>query len=49
MTPGSLLLETLREADAAQTSNLGQALAPAIAKGFQELWSKASEMLRALL
>ena len=32
-----LLLETLKEADAAQASNLGQALAPAIAKGFQEL------------
>src|SRR5262249_15933630 len=32
-----LLLETLKDADAAQASNLGQALAPAIAKGFQEL------------
>jgi uncharacterized protein YhaN len=32
-----LLLETLKEADAAQASNLGQALAPAIAKGFQGL------------
>jgi uncharacterized protein YhaN len=32
-----LLLETLREADAAQASNLGQALGQAIAKGFQEL------------
>jgi DNA repair exonuclease SbcCD ATPase subunit len=32
-----LLLETLKEADAAQASNLGQALAPAIAKEFQEL------------
>jgi uncharacterized protein YhaN len=32
-----LLRETLNEADAAQASNLGQALAPAIAKGFQEL------------
>ena len=32
-----LLLETMKEADAAQASNLGQALAPAIAKGFQEL------------
>jgi DNA repair exonuclease SbcCD ATPase subunit len=32
-----LLLETLKEADATQASNLGQALAPAIAMGFQEL------------
>lgn len=32
-----LLLDTLKEADAAQASNLGQALAPAIAKGFKEL------------
>jgi DNA repair exonuclease SbcCD ATPase subunit len=32
-----LLLETLKEADSAQASNLGQALAPAIAKGFQDL------------
>jgi energy-coupling factor transporter ATP-binding protein EcfA2 len=32
-----LLLDQMKEADAAQASNLGQALAPAIARGFQTL------------
>jgi DNA repair exonuclease SbcCD ATPase subunit len=32
-----LLLDQMKEADAAQASNLGQALAPAIASGFQTL------------
>jgi hypothetical protein len=35
-----LLLEQMKEADAAQASNLGQTLSPAIARGFEELTRK---------
>ena len=39
-----LLLEKMKEADAAQASNLGQALAPTIARKFQDLTQKGYEM-----
>ena len=41
-----LLLEQMKEADAAQASNLGQMLAPAIAGRFEELTQKRYENVR---
>jgi energy-coupling factor transporter ATP-binding protein EcfA2 len=41
-----LLLEQMKEADAAQASNLGQALGPAIADRFQELTQRRYEAVR---
>jgi nucleoid DNA-binding protein len=41
-----LLLEQMKEADAAQASNLGQALVPAIAGRFQELTQRRYETLQ---
>jgi len=41
-----LLLEQMKEADAAQASNLGQALVPAIAERFQELTQRRYETLK---
>jgi DNA repair exonuclease SbcCD ATPase subunit len=41
-----LLLDQMKEADAAQASNLGQTLAPAIANGFQALTNRRYETLR---
>lgn len=41
-----LLLEQMKEADAAQASNLGQALTPAIAERFQTLTQKRYDTLR---
>lgn len=41
-----LLLEQMKEADAAQASNLGQSLAPAVASRFQELTRKRYENVR---
>jgi hypothetical protein len=41
-----LLLEQMKEADAAQASNLGQALAPAIAGRFQELTRRRYETVQ---
>jgi hypothetical protein len=41
-----LLLEQMKQADAAQASNLGQALAPAIASRFEELTQRRYENVR---
>jgi hypothetical protein len=41
-----LLLEQMKQADAAQASNLGQTLAPAIAGRFEELTQKRYESVR---
>ena len=41
-----LLLDQMKEADAAQASNLGQALAPAIAGRFQELTQRRYETVQ---
>lgn len=41
-----LLLDQLKEADAAQASNLGQVIAPAIASGFQALTDQRYEAVR---
>jgi hypothetical protein len=41
-----LLLDQMREADAAQASNLGQALVPAIAGRFQELTQRRYQMVQ---
>src|SRR5439155_26425540 len=41
-----LLLDEMKEADAAQASNLGQALAPAIASRFQELTQRRYETIQ---
>src|SRR5208282_1212367 len=41
-----LLLEQMKEADAAQASNLGQALVPAIAGRFQELTQRRYETVQ---
>jgi len=41
-----LLLEQMRQADAAQASNLGQALAPAIASRFQQLTQRRYENIQ---
>ena len=41
-----LLLEQMKQADAAQASNLGQSLAPAIAGRFEELTQKRYESVR---
>jgi DNA repair exonuclease SbcCD ATPase subunit len=41
-----LLLDQMKEADAAQASNLGQVIAPAIAKGFQDLTDRRYETVR---
>ncbi|HTT77695.1 MAG TPA: AAA family ATPase [Candidatus Binataceae bacterium] len=42
----SLLLEQMKQADAAQASNLGQALAPGIAGRFEELTQRRYENIR---
>src|SRR5262249_35276639 len=41
-----LLLEQMKEADAAQASNLGQAIGPAIARRFQELTRRHYETVQ---
>ena len=41
-----LLLDQMKEADAAQASNLGQAIAPAIASRFQALTDRRYETVR---
>jgi uncharacterized protein YhaN len=41
-----LLLEQMKEADAAQANNLGQSLGPAIANGFQALTRRRYEAVR---
>jgi DNA repair exonuclease SbcCD ATPase subunit len=41
-----LLLEQMKEADAAQASNLGQTLAPFIARGFEELTQRRYQNVR---